>query len=423
MTDWKNKKSVLVAVQEDGFTLEQADKSLKKDKSIVLEAVKQNGSALQYADESLKKDRSIVLAAVKQYEHFPQFGYALQYADKSLKKDKSIVLEAVKQNGQALQYADKSLTKDKSIVLAAVKQNVQALEYADKSLIKDKSFVLEVVKQNGLALEYADDSLKKDKSTVLAAVKQNIQALKYADDSLKKDPSIKSITGGISIANKGQLDASYSLELRHSSYNKESIKSEGDLLTCLIEFLNSNYYPESYPVFDLSILGEDLQKFKVKEKYQGDLIESPSKKDPFQLTQAHYLKRPSYIFDYSDAKLPLHIEYKLFGKKTKILQSIKQNDLDCNFELQGEGETATQSLTFRFLGNDGRIHTISCDDEMPIQLEYSYEDIKDKLADLTIDQSEYHLDKLKKFVDDCFKKMQGKVNGVKNKLLSSKKKT
>ena len=157
------------------------------------------------------------------------------------------------------------------------------------------------------------------------------------------------------------------------------------------------------------------------EKYQGDLIETLSKKDPFQLTQAHYLKRPSYIFDYSDAQLPLHIEFKLFGKKTKILQSIKQNDLDCNFELQGEGGTATQNLTFRFLGNDGKIHTISCDDEMPIQLEYSHEDIKDKLADLTNDQSE-DLDKLKKFVDDCFKKMQGKVNGVKKKLLPSKKK-
>ena len=67
MTDWKNKKSVLAAVKDDGFTLEQAD-------------------------ESLKKDKSIVLAAVKQYEHFPQFGYALQFADKSLKKGKGIKL-------------------------------------------------------------------------------------------------------------------------------------------------------------------------------------------------------------------------------------------------------------------------------------------------------------------------------------------
>ena len=105
------------------------------------------------------------------------------------------------------------------------------------------------------------------------------------------------------------------------------------------------------------------------QSVQGDLIESPSKKYPFQLTQAHYLKKPSYIFYYSDTKLPLDIEFKLFGEKTKILQSIKQNDLDCEFELQGEGATAVQNFTFKFLGNDGDIHTISCDDVLPIELE------------------------------------------------------
>ena len=63
MTDWKNKKSVLAAVQKDGYVLKNADESLKKDKSIVLEAVKQDGSALEHADESLKKDPDIIKAA------------------------------------------------------------------------------------------------------------------------------------------------------------------------------------------------------------------------------------------------------------------------------------------------------------------------------------------------------------------------
>jgi hypothetical protein len=231
-----------------------------------------------------------------------------------------------------------------------------------------------------------------------------------------KKKSIHKITS----ANKGELTASYSLELRHSEYSKESIKSEVDLLACLIEFLNSYNHPESYPVFDLSILNENLQKFKFKERHQGDLIEFPSKKFPFQLTQSHYLKRPSYIFYYNNDKLPLDIKFKLFGKKTKILQSIKQNDLDCNFELQGEGGTASQDITFRFLGNDGGIHAVSCDDVLPIQLEYSYAEIKDKLDDLTDSQSE-DVHKLKIFVDDCFKKMQSKVDGVKKKLLPPKK--
>ncbi len=40
MTNWKNKKSVLAAVQKNEFILDQADKSLKKNKFIVLAAVK-----------------------------------------------------------------------------------------------------------------------------------------------------------------------------------------------------------------------------------------------------------------------------------------------------------------------------------------------------------------------------------------------
>ena len=44
-----------------------------------------------------------------------QEGYSLEYAGDSLKKDKEIVLEAAKQCGLALQHADKSLRKDKKI--------------------------------------------------------------------------------------------------------------------------------------------------------------------------------------------------------------------------------------------------------------------------------------------------------------------
>ena len=225
-------------------------------------------------------------------------------------------------------------------------------------------------------------------------------------------------------ANKDELiasfSASYSLELRHSVYCQKDIKSEADLLSCIIELLNINNYPESYPAFDLSIQNENLQKLKIREKYLGDLIEYPSKKYPFQLTQAHYLKKPSYILYCRDANQPLDIEYKSFGKETKILQGIKQNDLDCNFEFQGDGGTAVQSFTFRFLGNDGDIHTISHDDALPLELEYTYTEIKNDSAKLTDDQSE-GLYKLKKFVDDCFKGMEGKINGLKRNSVSLKK--
>lgn len=65
MTNWKNKKSVLAAVQEDGFSLEQADKSLKKYKSIVLVAIKQDAEAFKFVDESLKNDPDVIKAIKK----------------------------------------------------------------------------------------------------------------------------------------------------------------------------------------------------------------------------------------------------------------------------------------------------------------------------------------------------------------------
>jgi len=69
-----------------------------------METVKQNGWALEYADESLKKDKEIVIEAVKQN------GRALEFADLSLKKGKEIVMEAVKQDG-ALEFLQRPPSK------------------------------------------------------------------------------------------------------------------------------------------------------------------------------------------------------------------------------------------------------------------------------------------------------------------------
>ena len=73
---------------------------------VALAAVAQNGWALEYADESLKKDREFVLAAVAKR------GWALRFADDSLKKDREVVLAAVATASTSLQYADESLKKD-----------------------------------------------------------------------------------------------------------------------------------------------------------------------------------------------------------------------------------------------------------------------------------------------------------------------
>ena len=49
MKNNKDKKEVLAAVKQDGYTLEYADKSLREDKEVVLAAIKQNSFAFKYA--------------------------------------------------------------------------------------------------------------------------------------------------------------------------------------------------------------------------------------------------------------------------------------------------------------------------------------------------------------------------------------
>ena len=128
---WVNK--IINAAKKDG-TIDLPD-DIAKNRNIFLAVLSQDGWALQLADKSLKKDPEIVQVAVSQN------GLALQYANKSLNKVPEIVREAVSQNGFALQYADKSLKKDPEIVLMAVSQNGLALQFTYESLKKDPKFI------------------------------------------------------------------------------------------------------------------------------------------------------------------------------------------------------------------------------------------------------------------------------------------
>ena len=109
----KDKEFILKAIKQNRFIIEHVDKSLKKDKKFVLKLIKLKPNGwfnLRYVLETFRKDKKVILIAVN------QFGYALQYADKSLKKDKEIVLKAVQSIGSALQFAHKSLWKDPDIL-------------------------------------------------------------------------------------------------------------------------------------------------------------------------------------------------------------------------------------------------------------------------------------------------------------------
>ena len=85
----RDNKIILIAIEQNGLTLQYTNKELKNNKEFVLLAIKQNGLALQYASDDLKNNKEFVLIAIKQN------GLALQYASDDLKNDKELVLIAI----------------------------------------------------------------------------------------------------------------------------------------------------------------------------------------------------------------------------------------------------------------------------------------------------------------------------------------
>jgi ubiquinone biosynthesis protein Coq4 len=77
-----------------------------KDRKSALKAVKEDGSELEYVAPNLRADREVVLEAVKNW------GFALQYASDNFKADREVVLEAIKNDSDALRYASESLQND-----------------------------------------------------------------------------------------------------------------------------------------------------------------------------------------------------------------------------------------------------------------------------------------------------------------------
>lgn len=161
------------------------------DKATVLKLVAKNGLNLENANPSLKSDREVVLVAVT------QDCYALNYADKKFKSDKSFISEALDHcNGWILSYVDDKIKADKKIVLKAIERDACAINYAPEKLKSDREIALKVVQKDGLALKYLPN-FKGDKELVKIAVENDYTDFAYrsASDDLKNDDEVKSLRG------------------------------------------------------------------------------------------------------------------------------------------------------------------------------------------------------------------------------------
>ena len=157
------------------------------DKDSVLEAVKNNGYALEHASKTLRKDLEVIKAAVT------KDSWALQFAIFDENEQTAyieIVTDAVTDSGYTLRYASEELKNNPKIVEAAVKNYGMALGYASKELRNNPEIVEAAVTKDGLVLQYASDGLKNNLEIVKAAVTNNSRALKYASDGLKENSEI-----------------------------------------------------------------------------------------------------------------------------------------------------------------------------------------------------------------------------------------
>lgn len=103
------RKAKLAALKLNGLLLKD-EKDLQQDKEAVLIAVKQNGLSLQFASEECKKDIKIVFYAVRNN------GRALEFAHETLRDNPGIVATAIRNNRIAYIHASRRLKFDKIIL-------------------------------------------------------------------------------------------------------------------------------------------------------------------------------------------------------------------------------------------------------------------------------------------------------------------
>ena len=181
-----------------GLTLAYAPLGLRRIRRSVLLAVQQNGLALQFASEELRDNPEVVLAAARQD---PQ---AIFFAGADARANRDLALEVVARDGLTLQHFAKPLRDDPQVVAIAVAQNALSIMYASEArqrdwpryvealgdvpvvqrvpaiLRDDAPFFLALLKRRPEAFAFAAEALRRDRAFALAAVEVNARVL-YAE--------------------------------------------------------------------------------------------------------------------------------------------------------------------------------------------------------------------------------------------------
>jgi hypothetical protein len=107
------RKTVLVAVRQQGPSLRFASEVLRADREVVLAAAARDGRSLEWAAQGLQGDRDVVLAAVA------SAGGSLRFASQQLQGDHEVVAIAVAQDGYAFRFASPRLRRNLRLKMIA----------------------------------------------------------------------------------------------------------------------------------------------------------------------------------------------------------------------------------------------------------------------------------------------------------------
>ena len=175
-----NLASAIAAVKGHGISLRRL-KEFQNNSEVVMAAVNENGYALRFASKTLKGDRTIVIEAVKQNWR------AILYATDELKNNNNFVLDCIDYSPNTLQYASSKLYDNADFMLSAVNKNAHLLYYASNKIKSNPEIVTAAVKKDGYSLQYASSALKDDPEIVIHAIKsaQNRDVLQHAGINLR----------------------------------------------------------------------------------------------------------------------------------------------------------------------------------------------------------------------------------------------
>ncbi len=157
-----------------GFFLSILTPEQRANKKIVLAAVRQDGWSVKHASDQLKGDRDVAIAATIQNP------WAIQYLT-AFWEDKKFILPLIKRDPHIIQYVSIRLRRDPDIIRRALETNGLCLKYLHPGDQDTPEWVEIAVRNNGLALQFAGTNCRGNEGLAFLANEQNKKASRYAN--------------------------------------------------------------------------------------------------------------------------------------------------------------------------------------------------------------------------------------------------